>query len=203
MGQDRIFQWLATASSCRPSCPSCGRQVPRALPIRPWLRAPRPPTTPRPPLLNHDVRNEAPPGRSRHWPNGERCRALSLEYDDAPPHAPAPPNATSNRWPRDASGSLAASGAKRYGTTAAGLPLFQLAWRPDAYNTLHVPLHRFGRCTGRTESCVGLHADCPPPPPPFDVVMASKKASSSKGSRRSRARASKPGAGGGAATRGL
>jgi hypothetical protein len=160
--------------------------------------------TPRPPLLDHDVRNEAPPGRSRHWPNGERCRALGLEYDDAPPHAPAPPNATSNRWPRDASGSLAASGAKRYGTTAAGLPLFQLAWRPDAYNTLHVPLHRFGRCTGRTESCVGLHADCPPPPPPFDVVIASKKASSSKGSRRSRARASKPGAGpGGATTRGL
>ena len=127
------------------------------------------------PLLDVDARHEAPaPGLSRHWPNGAQCRAMGLEYDDAPPLAPAPPNETGNRWPRDASGSLATFGARRYGTTAAGLPLFQLAWRPDAFNVLHVPLHRFGRCTGRTESCVGIHTDCPPPPPPFDVVMAAK-----------------------------
>ena len=51
----------------------------------------------------------------------------------------------------------------------------QLAWRTDEFNTLHVPLHRFGRCTGRTLSCVGLHADCPPPPPPFDGSPKKKK----------------------------
>lgn len=50
-------------------------------------------------------------------------------------------------------------------------------WRPDAYNTLSIPLHRFGRCTGRDVSCVGLHPACPPPPPPFtrEVSLAGKR----------------------------
>ena len=61
---------------------------------------------------------------------------------------------------------------KRYGTTRAGLPLYQRAWRMDAYNTLAIPMHRFGRCTGRDASCVGLHPDCPPPPPPFTKETA-------------------------------
>ena len=64
-----------------------------------------------------------------------------------------------------------------YGTSRAGLPLVQRAWRPDAYNTLAIPMHRFGRCTGRDVSCVGLHSDCPPPPPPFtkEVALAGKR----------------------------
>ena len=152
---------------------------------------------PSPPMLDTDARVESLPGRSRHWPNGAQCRLMGLEYDDAPPLAPAPPNATANRWPRDlVSGELATSGARRYGTTAKKLPLFQLAWRPEAFNTLHVPLHRFGRCTGRTESCVGLHPSCPPPPPPFDVVIASKKAAA-QSSRAGRRKGKKPKSAGG------
>jgi len=129
-----------------------------------------------PPLL--DSRTETAVGTPREPSNAAQCAAIGQPFDDTPPLAPAPPNATANRWPRSAAdGSLAAHGSVRYGTTARGTPLMQLAWRADSYNTLHVPLHRFGRCTGRTESCIGLHTSCPPPPPPFGVVLASKTAS--------------------------
>ena len=65
----------------------------------------------------------------------------------------------------------------RYGTTRSGRPLYQLAWRRNAYNTLQIPMHRFGRCTGRDASCVGLHEHCPPPPPPFtkEVALAGRR----------------------------
>jgi hypothetical protein len=136
-------------------------------------------------MLDLDVRVEAPsPKHSRHWPNTVQCRAAGLDFDDQPPLAPPPPNSTANRWPRKADGNLESFGSLRYGTTAKGLPLMQLAWRSDAFNTLHVPLHRFGRCTGRTESCIGLHPSCPPPPPPFNVLLAQKKADMSRSKRK-------------------
>ena len=116
--------------------------------------------------------------------NAAACNAAGRRFDDMPPLAPLPPNKTSNGWPRSADGSIATHGVRRYGKSAKGLPM-QLAWRNDSYNTLHVPLHRFGRCTGRTESCVGLHEHCPPPPPPFDVVLARKAAGRSAKRRRS------------------
>ena len=137
--------------------------------------APASPSAPPMPMLDVDTRIETSPGVTRHRPNGAQCRAMGLEYDDTPPHAPLPPNSTANRWPRDlANGDIATFGSRRYGTTAKGLPLMQLAWRADAFNMLHVPLHRFGRCTGRTESCMGLHPSCPPPPPPFTGVVSKK-----------------------------
>ena len=180
------------AACCHTECLGKGLVGTAAVPPR--RTPPAAAWPPSPPMLDTDARVESSaPAQSRHWPNGAQCRARGLTYDDVPPLAPAPPNATANRWPRDpASGELAAFGARRYGTTAKKLPLFQLAWRPDAFNTLHVPLHRFGRCTGRTESCVGVHPSCPPPPPPFDVVLAGKKAAvqSSRTSRR-RKKASK------------
>jgi len=95
--------------------------------------------------------------------------------DTALPLAPPPPNASRNGWadPKARNG----TGVKRYGTTKGGLPLYQRAWNADAWNTLAIPMHRFGRCTGRDASCVGLHPDCPPPPPPFtrEVALAGKR----------------------------
>jgi hypothetical protein len=90
--------------------------------------------------------------------------------DGTVPLAPGPPKASRNGWADSRAHN--GSGIKRYGTTRAGLPLYQRAWREDAYNTLAIPLHKFGRCTGRDASCVGLHPDCPPPPPPFTKEMA-------------------------------
>ena len=80
----------------------------------------------------------------------KRCAA-----DDAMPLAAGPPAASRHSWPK--------KGSK--------------VWRPAAYNTLSIPLHRFGRCTGRDVSCVGLHPACPPPPPPFtrEVSLAGKR----------------------------
>lgn len=154
--------------------------TPATIPMDVPRRATSPPLT--------EQRTEAPaPGVAREASNGERCHAASLRYDDTPPLAPSPPNGTANRWPRsELDGSIASFGARRYGTTRAGLPLMQLAWRPDEFNTLHVPLHRFGRCTGRHESCIGVHPDCPPPPPPFQAP------STTAGSSRSRSRRAKP-----------
>ena len=71
------------------------------------------------------------------------------------PLAPPPPNATRHVWPTKTK--LKA----KTGAVASG------PWRPGEYNSLAIPLHRFGRCTGRDGSCVGLHPSCPPPPPPF------------------------------------
>ena len=96
-------------------------------------------------------------------PTPPRCAA-----DDAPPRAPPPPNATRHGW----ADPTKKNGTRRYGTSRAGLPLVQLAWRPEAYNTLAIAVHRFGRCTGRDVSCVGVHPDCPPPPPPFTRATA-------------------------------
>ena len=90
--------------------------------------------------------------------------------DGTVPLAPGPPKASRNGWADSRAHN--GSGMKRYGTTRAGLPLYQRAWREDAYNTLAIPMHKFGRCTGRDASCVGLHPDCPPPPPPFTKEMA-------------------------------
>ena len=135
-------------------------------------------------LIDTD-RIETPLGTPRLASNAAACNAAGRRFDDMPPLAPLPPNKTSNGWPRSADGSIATHGVRRYGKSAKGLPLMQLAWRNDSYNTLHVPLHRFGRCTGRTESCVGLHEHCPPPPPPFDVVLARKAAGRSVKRRRS------------------
>ena len=103
--------------------------------------------------------------RSRTHPK-EGCAS-----DDSPPLAPPPPNASRHGWARN--GTI-----KRYGTTRAGQPLYQAAWRADTYNTLTIPMHRFGRCTGRDASCIGLHADCPPPSPPFtrEMAIAGRKA---------------------------
>ena len=80
----------------------------------------------------------------------------SCAADDAMlPLAAGPPAAGRHNWPK--------KGSK--------------AWKPSAYNTLSIPLHRFGRCTGRDVSCVGLHPACPPPPPPFtrEVSLAGKR----------------------------
>jgi hypothetical protein len=67
------------------------------------------------PMLDVDVRVEAAPGHSRHRPNAAQCHVAGLEFDDEPPLAPPPPNATANRWPRDLeSGNLATHGARRY-----------------------------------------------------------------------------------------
>jgi hypothetical protein len=93
--------------------------------------------------------------------------------EGALPLAPPPPRQGRNGWADPAH----KNGTKRYGTTRAGQPLYQRAWREDAYNTLAIPMHRFGRCTGRDASCIGLHPSCPPPPPPFtkEVALAGRK----------------------------
>ena len=79
--------------------------------------------------------------------------------DGTVPLAPGPPKASRNGWADSRAHN--GSGMKRYGTTRAGLPLYQRAWREDAYNTLAIPMHKFGRCTGRDALCVGLHPACP------------------------------------------
>jgi len=99
-------------------------------------------------LLNHfDSKPVVPSAPSPPWG--------SCQSDDALPHAEGPPAAGRHNWPK--------KGSK--------------VWRPAAYNTLAIPLHRFGRCTGRDSSCVGLHPACPPPPPPFtrEVSLAGKR----------------------------
>ena len=99
---------------------------------------------------------------------GSDSAGPSCAADDAPPRAPPPPNATRHGWADPSK----KNGTRRFGTSRAGLPLVQLAWRPEAYNTLAIAVHRFGRCTGRDVSCVGMHPDCPPPPPPFTRATA-------------------------------
>ena len=103
---------------------------------------------------------------------------VACASDDEPPLAPPPPNASRHGW----ADPNRRNGTKRYGTSRAGAPLVQLAWRPAEYNTLAIPMHRFGRCTGRDVSCVGLHAHCPPPPPPFtrETALAGKRAEAEK-----------------------
>jgi len=78
--------------------------------------------------------------------------------DGALPRAPPPPNATRHAWPTRG----------------------KAIWRPDAYNDLKIPLHRFGRCTGRDATCdpvTSVHASCPPAPPPFtrEISIASRR----------------------------
>jgi hypothetical protein len=103
---------------------------------------------------------------SRRQPNKGVSPIITEEckFDDNPPLAPPPPNATRHVWLRT-------------------------PWRPDAYNDLKIPFHRFGRCTGRDVSCApeATHASCPPSPPPFTQAIAiadRKKAAAQAKARR-------------------
>ena len=84
-----------------------------------------------------------------------RPTSATCSFDDNPPLARGPPAEGRNVWAKNGSKNV---------------------WRPGRYNTLSIPQHRFGRCTGRDVACTGLHPACPPPPPPFtrEVSLAMK-----------------------------
>ena len=98
----------------------------------------------------------------RHGAAGRRLEAsgrratTNCRADDSPPAADGPPARGRHAWPKRGSSK---------------------GWKEAGYNSLSIPLHRFGRCTGRDTSCVGLHPNCPPPPPPFTraVSLAGKR----------------------------